>query len=61
MSVHGGSTTTISTEGDRIPRKNKQKKFSEILITENKITQKPYNQIKKVKVDSSIDLTKTDV
>ena len=27
MYVHGGSTTTIFPDGDRIPRKNKRIKF----------------------------------
>ena len=37
------------------------KKTSEISITRNKITQEPDNQIKKAKVDSSIDETKINV
>ena len=61
MSVHGGSTTTIFPDGERIPRKNKKKKLSEISITGNKITQEPDNQSKKEKVDSSIDETKINL
>ena len=45
MSVHGEIITTVSTDGERIPRKEK-KKPSEISITGNKITQEPDNQIK---------------
>ena len=59
MSVHGGSTTNKSPEGDCIPRKNKKKKLSEISITGNKITQEPDNQSKRAKVDSSIDEKKS--
>ena len=35
MSVHGGSTTTISPDRDRIPRNNLKKKLSEISIPGN--------------------------
>ena len=41
MPVHGGSTTTISPGGERIPRNNLKKKLSEISITGNKIYQEP--------------------
>ena len=61
MYVHEGSTTTISADGYHIPRKNKKEKLSEISITGNKITQEPDNQIKKSKVDSSIDETKINL
>ena len=61
MSVHGGSTTTISPDGDCIPRKNFKNKLSEISITGNKITQEPDNPGKKVKVDSRIDETKPNL
>ena len=56
MSVHGGSTTTIFPDGDRIPRKNLKNKLSEISITGNEITQELHNQRKKAKVDSIIDV-----
>ena len=49
---------TASLDRDRIPRKKKKNKPSEISITGNKITQDPENQSKKSKVDSSIDGTK---
>ena len=45
MSVHGASITTVSPDGERIPRK-KGGKASEISITGNKITQEPDNQSK---------------
>ena len=61
MYVHGRSTTTISRDGERIPRKNLKKKLSEISITGNKITQEPDNQSKKTKVGSSIYETKINV
>ena len=47
MSVHGESITTVSTDGERIPRKKGLKKLSEISITGSKITQEPDNQSKK--------------
>ena len=43
MYVHGASITNISPDGDRIPRKKKKKKISEILITGNEMTQEPDN------------------
>ena len=49
MSVHGVSTTNISPDVERIPRKNFKKNFSEISITGNKRTQEPDNQGKKAK------------
>ena len=55
MYVIGASITTVSPERDRIPRKKKKKKISEISITGNKITQDPDNLGKKGKVSSSID------
>ena len=61
MSVHGGSTTNISPDGERILRKNFKKRLSEISITGNKITQDPDNQSKKANVGSSIDGTKIPV
>ena len=61
VSVHGGSTTNILPDNERIPRKNKKEKLSEISITGNKITQEPDNQSKKSKVGSSIDGTKIHV
>ena len=61
MSVHGASITTVSPDGERIPRKKGLKKLSEISITGNKITQEPDNQSKKLKVGSSIDETKIHV
>ena len=61
MSVHGSSKTPVSPDRERIPRKKKKKKPSEISITENKITQEPDNQNKKSKVGSSIDETKINV
>ena len=61
MSVYGESITTVSPDGERIPRKKKKKKLSEISITGNKITQDPDNQSKKSKVGSSIDGTKIHV
>ena len=61
MSVHGGNTTTISTDEERITKKNLKKKPSKISISGNKITQEPYNQSKKGKVDSSIDETKINL
>ena len=48
VSVHGGSTTNILPDNERIPRKNKKEKLSEISITGNKITQEPDNQSKKI-------------
>ena len=54
MSVHGASITTVSPDGERIPRK-KKKKLSGISITGNKITQEPDNKSKKSKVGSIID------
>ena len=60
MSVHGGSTTNISPDGECIPRKNK-KKLSEISITGNKRTQEPDNQSKKENLGSSIDEKKINV
>ena len=59
MSVHGESITTLSPDGERIPRKKGKKKLSEISITGNKITQEPDNQSKKSKVGSSIDVKKS--
>ena len=53
--------TTVSPDGERIPRKKGKKKLLEISITGNKITQEPENQRKKAKVGSSIDETKIDV
>ena len=61
MYAHGESITTVSTDGDCIPRKKGKKKLSEISITGNKITQDPDNQSKKAKVGSSIDGTKLHV
>ena len=61
MSVHGGSTTNISPDGERILRKNFKKRLSEISITGNKITQETDNQNKKTKLDSSIDETKINI
>ena len=61
MSVHVGSTANISPDGERIPRKNKNKKLPEISITGNKITQEPGKQNKKAKVNSSIDEKKINV
>ena len=61
MSVHGASITTISPDRDRIPRKNKKKNLSEILITGNEITQEPDNPNKKAKMDSSIDEMKPNL
>ena len=49
MSVHGGSTTNKSPDGERILGKNFKKRLSEISITGNKITQEPDNQNKKQK------------
>ena len=49
------SIPTVSPDRDRIPRKNRKKKLSEILITGNEITQETDNPSKKAKVDSSID------
>ena len=59
--VLGASITTVSPDGDRIPRKKKKKKNSEISIIVNKITQDPDNLSKKAKVGSSIDGTKVPV
>ena len=59
MSVHESSITTVSPDRERIPRKKKKKKPSEISITGNKITQEPDNQSKRAKVDSSIDEKKS--
>ena len=61
MSVHVGSTKTISTDGECIPSKKKKKKLSEISITGNEISQEPDNQGKKEKLVSSIDETKINV
>ena len=61
MSVHGGSTTTVSPDRESIPRKKVKKKLSEISITGNKITQEPDNQGKKAKMGSNIDETKINV
>ena len=61
MSVYGESITTVSPDGERIPRKKKKKKLSEISITGNKLTQDPDNQSKKAKVGSSIYGTKIHV
>ena len=61
MSVHGASMTTVSLDGEHIPRKKIKNKLLEISITENKITQEPDNQSKKSKVGSSIDETKIHV
>ena len=47
VSVLGGSITTASPDGDRIPRKRVKKILSEISITGNKITQYPDNLSKK--------------
>ena len=58
MYVHGESTTTISPDGERIPRKNLKNKLSEISSTGNKITQEPDNQSKKSKLGSNIHETK---
>ena len=58
MYVHGESITNILLDRDRIPRKNKQNKLLEILITGNEITQEPDNQSLKTKVNISIDKTK---
>ena len=55
MSVHGESITTVSPDGEHIPRKKGKKKLSEIPIAGNKITQDLDNQSKKSKVVSSID------
>ena len=49
VSVLGASITTVSTDGDRIPRKKKKKKMSENSFTGNKITQYPDNLSKKAK------------
>ena len=61
MSVLGASITTVSPDGDCIPRKKKNKKVSEISITGNKITEDPDNLGKKTKVGSIIDGTKIPV
>ena len=61
VSVLGASIMTVSPDGDRIPRKEKKKKISEISITRNKITQDADNLSKKSKVGSRIDGTKIPV
>ena len=61
MSVHGASITTVSPDGESIPRKKVKNKLSEISITGNKITQEPDYQSKKSKVGSIIDETKINV
>ena len=61
MYVHGASVTIVSPDRYCIPRKNKKKKFSEILITGNKIIQEPDNPSKKAEVDISIDETKPNL
>ena len=61
VSVLGASITTVSPDGDRIPRKKKRKKISLISITGNKIIQDPDNQSKKANVGSSIGGTKIPV
>ena len=58
MSVHGASITTVSPDGECIPKKKGEKKLSKISITGDKITQEPDNQSKKAKVGSSIEGTK---
>ena len=57
MSVHGESITTVSLDGERIPRKKGKNQQSEISITGNKITQEPDNQSRRSKVGISIDET----
>ena len=52
---------TILLDKERIPRKDKKKENSEILITGNDSTQEPDNPSKKAKVDSSIDETKPNL
>ena len=47
VSILGASIMTVSPDGYRIPRKKKRKKFSEISITGNKITQYRDNLNKK--------------
>ena len=49
MYVHGVSKTTILPDRERIPKKNKRRKISEIPITGNQITQESDNQSKKNK------------
>ena len=61
MSVPGESITTVSPDGECIPRKKGKKKLSEISITGNKITQDPDNQYKKENVSSGINETKIRV
>ena len=61
MSVLGESITTVSTDGDRTPRKKEKKKLSEISITGNKINQDPDNISKKSNVGSIIDWKKIPV
>ena len=60
MSVHGASITTISSNGESIPRKKKNK-ISGISITGNWITKELDNQSKNAKVGSSIDETKINL
>ena len=61
MSVHGESITTISPEGERIPRKKRKKIILEISITGNKTSQDSDSQSKEAKVDISTDGTKVHV
>ena len=55
VSVLGESITTVSPDGECIPRKKKKKKISEISMTGNKITQDPNKMSKEAKLGSSID------
>ena len=43
MSVHGASITTVSRDGERIPREKKKKKIPDVSITWNKTTQEQDN------------------
>ena len=54
MSVYGAIITTVSPDGECIPRKKKKEKLSKSSITGNKKNQDPENQGKKEKVGSSI-------
>ena len=49
MSVHAASTTTISPDKDRIPRKIIGRKYSKMSITGNEITQELDNLTKNQK------------
>ena len=61
MSVLGETIMNVSPNVDCILRKKGKKKLSEIIITDNKITQYPDNQRNKSKLGSSIDGTKFHV